>query len=441
MSPAKRCPRPRIPLLARGTLLAAHGAALSARLPLAACGDLCEVQRAGGRRLPALVAGFDRDTVTMAPLGVTDGLTPGAEVRSWGAPYSPRLPRDPRGCVLDALGEVVFGAPRDPAPARAAVFAAPPMALSRRPIDRRLVSGVRGIDAFCPLGYGQRIGLFAGSGSGKSTLLGMLARLARVDVCVAALIGERGREVGDFCREVLGPAGLRRAVVVASTSDEPPALRALALQTATAVAERYRADGKHVLLLADSLTRAARAVRDTALSCGEFPVRQGYPPAVFSFLPQVIERAGCSDRGSITAVYTVLTHEEDGEDALADEIRSLLDGHLYLDADLARRGTRPALDIARSLSRLEPSVSGAEARSDAALLRRAAARLARDRDVLLMGGSADPELQAALAAESGISRLLGQSATESVPLQDTLSQLHGAAREFDAACRKGDKTH
>jgi FliI/YscN family ATPase len=267
---------------------------------------------------------------------------------------------------------------------------------------------VRAIDTFCPIGYGQRLGIFAGAGVGKSTLLGMIARHADVDVCVIALVGERGREVQEFIHECLGEEGLARSVVVVATSDESPLRRLIAPQTATSIAEYYRAQGLRVLLLVDSLTRTARAIREVELAAGEPPVRQGYTSGVYTELPRLLERAGNDDSGSITALYTVLTTGEQDSDPLADEIKSILDGHLVLSQQVQLEGIRPAIDVLRSVSRLREKLQSEEVRVCMENLLTVLGRLRRDRDIVLLGGSPDPALRTALRIEPELKRFLSQ---------------------------------
>jgi type III secretion protein N (ATPase) len=284
-------------------------------------------------------------------------------------------------------------------------------------------TGIRAIDGFCTLAYGQRIGLFAPAGVGKSTLLGAMARGAAVDVVVAALVGERGREVNEFITDVLGPEGQKRAIVVVSTGDEPPLRRAYAPRTATAIAEYHRSHGRRVLLLVDSLTRAARALREIGLAAGEIPVRHGFTPSVYAELPRLLERAGTDEHGSITAIYTVLTHEEAESDPLGDEIKSLLDGHIVLSSRAFRRGRRPAIDIPRSISRLAHRVRTESLNAAVMTCAAALERLERDRDVVLFGGQPDAALSAALRLEGELEKFLSQSTHEHTPLEESFRRL------------------
>jgi FliI/YscN family ATPase len=286
---------------------------------------------------------------------------------------------------------------------------------------------VRAIDALLTCGRGQRIGVFGGSGVGKSTLLGMMARGTEADVVVLALIGERGREVRSFIEHDLGPRGLERSVVVVSTSDSPPLARQRAAYAATAIAERFRDDGKHVLLMMDSITRFAMAQREVGLAAGEPPTAKGYPPSVFARLPGLLERAGAlRDRGSITAFYTVLVEGDDTNEPISDSVRAILDGHIILSRDLAARNHYPAIDILPSVSRTMPAVTSPEHRLQAAGVREWMATLRDNEDLVSVGAYAagsNPRIDAALARRDAIGRFLCQPADTSVRLTDAIRSL------------------
>jgi len=288
-------------------------------------------------------------------------------------------------------------------------------------------TGVRAIDSLMTCGRGQRLGLFGGSGVGKSTLLGMMARGTEADVVVLALIGERGREVRSFIEHDLGPRGLERSVVVVSTSDSPPLARQRAAYAATAIAERFRDDGKHVLLMMDSITRFAMAQREVGLAAGEPPTAKGYPPSVFARLPGLLERAGAlRDRGSITAFYTVLVEGDDTNEPISDSVRAILDGHIILSRDLAARNHYPAIDILPSVSRTMPAVTSPEHRLQAAGVREWMATLRDNEDLVSVGAYAagsNPRIDAALARRDAIGRFLCQPADTSVRLTDAIRSL------------------
>jgi FliI/YscN family ATPase len=341
----------------RGRLQAACGPVLSAVLPRARVGEVVEV---GGERKEALVVAFDGQRAQLLCLEAAEGLKGGEEILADGRPDVVPFSAACLGRILDARGKPIDGLGALAAEEMLEVDFAPPPPLRRRPLDQPLITGLRVIDCLLPLARGQRVGLLAGPGMGKSTLLGQLARGARADCVVLALVGERGREVNEFISRDLGAEGLRRSVVVCATSDCPAAERARALPLATALAHGFRRRGKSVLLLADSLTRHARALREVALGSGEPLLGRGYPPSVFDALASLLERAGDDGRQSITAIYTVLVEGEENEDALAEEVKSLLDGHLVLSAELARAGIFPALDVGASLSRLADRVAPPE---------------------------------------------------------------------------------
>jgi len=306
----------------------------------------------------------------------------------------------------------------------------PTSALERRPVRRVLPTGTRAIDAFMTLGQGQRVGLFAGSGVGKSRLLASIARGAQVDVVVVALVGERGREVGDFVRDHLGEAGRRRAVVVVSTSDAPALERLRAAQVATAIAESFRDQDKSVLLLVDSITRVARAQRDVGLAAGEPPVRRGYPPSVFSMLPRLLERAGQASRGAITAIYTVLVEGDDLSEPIADEVRGLLDGHIVLERELAARGHYPAVDVLRSLSRVMNDVTSEPHQRAARALRELLAAHESKKDLIALGAytpGKDPLTDRALAAMPEVLKLLRQEGDDASDFEETAARVQSLA--------------
>jgi ATP synthase in type III secretion protein N len=339
----------------RGKLQQAVGTLLRASGVRAQVGELCHlIDSNTGARRQAEVLGFDGDFLLMSPLGGIDGLSSATQVIPSGRHHSVAVGEFALGRVLDGMGEYCLDAgapiPAD-APRRAVRMAAPP-ALQRRPVHEPLPLGVTAIDALLTCGVGQRVGVFAPAGCGKSTLLSMLCRHAQADVVVVALVGERGREVGDFIRDALGPQARERSVVVVATSDRPATERLKAAFVATAHAEHFAAQGCKVLLLVDSVTRLARAAREIGLAAGEPPTRRGFPPSVFSLLPQLFERAGQLAVGSITAFYTVLEETDDGSDPISEEVRSLLDGHIVLSRKLAGQGHFPAIDVLQSTSRL-----------------------------------------------------------------------------------------
>jgi FliI/YscN family ATPase len=392
-------------------------------------GALLEIDL-GGRALALEVLGFRAGLLLTAPLGDTAGVAPGMRVRVSGA--SARSPAGDAllGRVVDAFGTPLSGA-AFVASARVPVRASPPPPLGRRPIHEPLGTGVRVLDALLPLGLGQRVGLFAGTGVGKSTLLGMLCRHASADVIVVGLIGERGREVGDFVRNALGPEGLARSVVVAASSDEPPLVRARGALYATALAEHFRAQGKRVLLVMDSVTRYAMALREATLAAGEPPLTKGYTPTVFASLPSLLERAGTGEgEGSITAVYTVLDEGDDLNDPIADAVRGILDGHIVLSRKFADRGLFPAIDVLRSVSRLAQDLCAPRHLDDAAKVRGLLAAYEDAADLIQIGAyvaGSDPRVDRARAALPRIEALVRQRLDEGVRRADALEALRATA--------------
>jgi ATP synthase in type III secretion protein N len=405
------------------------GLVLRATAPGARTGELVIVERARGGPLRAEVVGFHGEQVILLPLGSAAGVGPDSVVRPTGRPFSIRCGPALLGRVIDGVGEPIDGGPALDAAGHLdwwPVERAAPDPLQRRRVTRALSVGVRAIDAVATVGEGQRIGLFAGPGLGKSTLLGHIARHTDAEVIVIGLVGERGREVRDFLETQLDEESRRRAVCVVATSDAAPLLRLKSALTATAVAEYFREQGKRVLLLVDSLTRVARAQREVGLAAGEPPARQGYPPSVFALLPRLLERSGQSDKGSITAVYAVLTSGDEGDDPIAEEVRAILDGHIVLSAERAARNQWPALDPVRSLSRVMDELVDEPHRHAAARLREVLATYERQRDLVLLGAyrkGADPATDDALARVAAVDAFLRQGRQEQALFADSRQRL------------------
>src|SRR3954451_3244238 len=324
--------------------------------PFCSVGESCEMEDSNANRFPGEVVGFRGSTVLSMPMEKPQGIRFGDHIVSWGARPSLRVGPDLLGRVIDARGNPLDSLGEYRATRTIPIDGAVPLPLSRVPITEPLTCGIRAIDGFLSCGRGQRVGIFGGSGVGKTTLVGMMTRATAADLTVLALVGERGREVADFLK-TLGEEGRRRSVVVVSTSDQSPLLRIRAALAATAVAEYFCHMGKNVLLVVDSLTRFAMAQREIGLAAGEAPTTKGYTPSVFSLLARLVERAGRFSSGSITAFYTVLMEGDDQQDPLVDAVRSLLNGHIVLDRNLAARGHYPAISILDSLSRLMPNIS------------------------------------------------------------------------------------
>ena len=411
-----------------GRIIRTVGLVVESRGPRARVGEICElVGGVGERSLPLEVVGFHEGTLLTVPLGGTSGIRPGDRIVSRGmvsaVPVGPGL----LGRVIDGLGRPLDGRGDLAAEIEYPLYPPPLNPLARDPIVAPLGTGVRAIDSLLTCGRGQRLGLFGGSGVGKSTLLGMMARATAADIAVIGLVGERGREVRGFLEHDLGPEGLAKAVVVASTSDNPPLVRIRAAYAATAIAEYFRDQGKNVLLMMDSVTRFAMAQREIGLAAGEPPTAKGYPPSVFAMLPGLLERAGnVTGRGSITALYTVLVDGDDTNEPIADAVRGILDGHVVLSRDLAARNHYPAIDILQSISRTMPDVTSVEHRTKAGQVRGWMATL-RDSDDLVSVGAyvrgTNSRIDEALEKRDGIDAFLRQPMEETTSFENAVEAL------------------
>ncbi|MGY6499374.1 MAG: FliI/YscN family ATPase [Acidimicrobiales bacterium] len=391
----------------------------------AAIGDVVQVGRAGEGILGEVVALSPQGAVAM-PLGELHGLRAGDPVTATGRSITVPVGHELLGRVIDGLGEPLDDGPPLSALARAELANDPPHPLRRPTVDRPLHLGVRALDTLVPCGRGQRIGIMAGSGVGKSSLLSMIVRGTDADVSVVALIGERGREVREFIERDLGPEGLARSVVVVATSDAPALVRLRAAFAATRIAEWFRDEGAHVNLLMDSLTRFAMAQREIGLSAGEVPATRGYPPSVFALLPRLLERAGASERGSVTGIYTVLVEGDDLNDPIGDAARSILDGHIALSRRLASAGHFPTIDVLESISRVAPAVTDADQQALAAATRRLLAAHRDAKDLIEIGAyqpGTNPVVDEAVVRHDDISRFLQQGMDERSPRGDAWAQL------------------
>jgi flagellum-specific ATP synthase len=406
-----------------------RGLVIESQGPRVTLGELCAVNIDGHLRL-AEVVGFNGSTTLLMALEELEGLMPGAEVRALGRPLSVGCSRALLGRVINALGEPLDDkGPIIPTEFRP-LHAAAPHPLRRRRVTKPLSVGVRAIDGLLTLGEGQRVGIFAGSGVGKSVLLGMMAKFTEADVVVVGLIGERGREVRDFIEKSLGPEGLKKAVVVTETSDRWPLLRIKGTMAATSIAEYFRDQGLRVLLLLDSVTRMCHALREVGLSLGEPPATRGYPPSVFATLPRVLERAGNGERGSITALYTVLVDGDDQTEPVADAVRSILDGHIVLSRKIAARNHYPAIDVLSSISRVMPDVTERPQYDAAAAVKEWLAAYADAEDLISIGAYAKgtrPEVDKAMERMPAINAFLRQGMDETASFSATQLGLRDVA--------------
>lgn len=415
-----------------GRLTQASGLVLESVCPPAFVGELAIVD-CSPIPLLAEVVGFRNGTTLLMPLGELTGLRVGAQVRLTHRSLHVVVSENLIGRVLDGLGRPLDGKSL-PSGEERSVYADPPSPLSRPPISEPLPVGVRAIDAFLTLGKGQRVGIFAGSGVGKSTLLGMLARFAKADVNVIALIGERGREVREFLERHL-EEGLRRSVVVVATSDQPPIVRLKGALVAMTVAEFFRDKGADVLFVMDSLTRWAMAGREVGLAIGEPPTSRGYTPSVFAMMPRFLERAGRASVGSITAITTVLVEGDDLNDPIADHARAILDGHIVLSRQLTERGHLPPIDVLASLSRVMPDVATNEHLQSAQSLRALLSVLRDNEDLLRLGAyrrGIDPLLDKAIDLRDDLSALLQQDRDEATDFAETTERLQALAAKAEA---------
>jgi flagellum-specific ATP synthase len=380
------------------------------------------------------VVGFRGGRTLLMPLGELHGIGPGTSVNSTGAPFRVAVGESLLGRVIDGLGSPLDELPSPEADAWRSTTAAPPQALSRPRIDSRVDLGARALDALIPCGRGQRLGIFAGSGVGKSSLLGMIARSTTAEVNVIALVGERGREVREFIERDLGDA-LEHSVVVVATSDQPALVRIRAAFTATAIAEYFRDQGRHVMLMMDSVTRFAMAQREVGLAIGEPPATRGYTPSVFALLPKLLERAGTSPRGSITGLYTVLVDGDDMNEPIADAVRAILDGHIVLTRSLAHSGHYPAIDVLQSVSRLIDELVSPELRAAGNHLRAALAVHREKEDLISIGAykpGSDRALDAAVALRPRIDQFLRQAVNERSSAEEADALLLSLAADLEA---------
>ena len=409
-----------------GRVIESIGQTVESAGPVAAVGECCEIVDRLGRPHLAEVIGFRGPHILSMPIETTEGICSGDKIVSLGTQPKVGVGQSYIGRILNAEGLSLEGLALPPPREWKAIDAKVRPPLDRVAIRSPLGTGIRAIDGLLTVGRGQRIGIFGGSGVGKSTLIGMMTRNTDADVTVVGLVGERGREVGEFLEHSLGSEGMARSVVVVATSDQSPILRMRAALTATTLAEYFADSGKDVLLVLDSLTRFAMAAREIGLAAGEPPTAKGYTPSVFTRLAKLVERTGKFQVGSITAFYTVLMEGDDLQDPLVDAVRSLLDGHIVLSRGLTSEGWYPPVDVLQSISRLMPSVTDPLHREHAALIRRLLAVHARSEDLVRIGAyktGADPEVDRALHARESLRAYLTQTADERAPLRESIEQL------------------
>ena len=415
------------PVEVRGRVTELVGLLIRAGVPGARVGEICLIRSPHqSRALRAEVVGFRGSEVILMPLGDIGDVAMGAEVISTGQSLRVKVGDALLGRVLNGLGDPIDNLGAVENSHEYSVAATPPDPMRRERVTVPFATGIRALDGVLTIGTGQRVGIFSAAGVGKSTLLGMLARNTEAQVNVIALVGERGREVRDFLEQDLGAEGLKRSVVVVATSNEPSLVRQKAAYVATAIAEYFRDQGKNVLLMMDSVTRYARALREVGLARGEPPARAGFPPSVFSELPRLLERTGNSDKGSITAFYTVLVEGDDLTEPIADETRSILDGHIVLSRDLASAGHYPAIDIGESVSRLMSTVTNDTHVEAARKLREVLAIYEANKDLILIGAykkGSDARIDYAIAKLDAVNKFLKQATKENTSPEQTLSQL------------------
>lgn len=402
------------------------GLTIESKGPAVDVGQICKIVNRKNKQILSEVVGFKENKVLLMPLGDMDGIGPGNNVVSLGRSLSVGLNKDITGRILNGLGEPIDDKGPIKAEEHYSIYNTPPNPLTRKRIKENLTLGVKAIDGLLTIGKGQRVGIFAGSGVGKSTLLGMIARNTSADVNVIALIGERGREVREFIEKDLKEEGLKRTVLVVATSDQPALIRLKGAFVATTIAEYFRNQGKDVLLLMDSLTRFSMAQREVGLAVGEPPVSRGYTPSVFAMMPKLLERAGTSENGSITGLYTVLVDGDDLNEPITDTARGILDGHIVLSRSLANRGHYPSIDVLASISRVMPDVVSDEHKDIALKIKKTMAIYKEAEDLINIGAyvkGSNPDIDYAINVINSINAFLQQNIEESFSFEETLKIL------------------
>lgn len=411
-----------------GTVQKVTGLLIESEGPEASVGQVCTIiSDRNGEMIDAQVVGFRQNVVLLMALNSVHLIHPGCKVvskkNSNSVPFGPLL----LGRIIDGMGRPIDGKGPLNAPLRDGFYAEPPNPLSRALINEPFSSGIKALDTFVPLGVGQRMGIFAGSGVGKSILLGMIARGSEAEVNVISLVGERGRELREFVEKDLGPEGMKKSVIVVSTSDQPAPMRIRASILATALAEGFRNEGKKVLLLMDSLTRFAMAQREIGLASGEPPASRGYVPSVFSLLPKLLERTGTSEQGAITAIYTVLVEGDDMNEPVADAVRGFLDGHIVLSRKLANANHFPAVDVLRSVSRLDRAVCSEEEMNTISVARDLLSTYSQNEDMINVGAyvkNSNPKIDLAIDKYEKITSFLRQRYDSLVDRSNSFTELH-----------------
>ena len=419
----------------KGTVSKLLGLTVEVKLPGLKIGDLCYIETYTGEKKPAEVVAFKGDAAQLLLLLDGAGIGQGSLVTSTRKPIIIPVGDFLLGRLINPMGEPIDDKPMDITGATWRSIEGPPPGPFERPIiTEQFSTGVRAIDSCMTMGCGQRLGLFAGSGVGKSTLLGMIARNSDADVNVMALIGERGREVKEFVEDSLGVEGMKKSVLVCSTGDQPPLIRQKALLTATAVCEYFRDQGKKVFLMTDTVTRCAMAGREVGLSIGEPPTMKGYPPSIFSWLQKVLERAGNSPKGSITALYTVLMEGDDISDPIVDTVRGIVDGHIFLSRKVAESNHYPAIDVLGSISRLMSAIATPEHKEAASKMRKILAMYRENKDLIDVGmyqPGSNPKLDTAIEMMPQINAFLQQRTSDSVSMETTIQTLIDMMRGVD----------
>ncbi len=416
-----------------GRITEVVGMLIKAVVPQVKMGEVCLIKREGEDPLFAEVVGFTRDEVYLSPLGNMTGIGPSSEVIPLRMPLHIKIGPELLGRVLDGLGHPLDVDTKGPLDLKEtfSIINPPPDPLKRKMIKEPISVGVRAIDGVLTCGRGQRMGIFSGAGVGKSTLLGMIARNAKADVNVISLIGERGREVREFLENDLGEEGMKRSVIIVSTSDQAAQLRINAAYVGTAIAEYFREQGKTVILMMDSVTRFARALREIGLAAGEPPARAGFTPSVFATLPKLLERSGNSEKGSITAFYTVLVAGDDINEPVSDETRSILDGHIILSSELARQYHYPAIDVLSSISRILTHIVDAEHLQLIGKVREVLANYKKNELLIRIGEykpGSDKGADFAIKYIDKVNRFLKQQVDEKSSFEETLQQLRALFR-------------